>query len=130
MNYDQTVDIWSLGCVLYEIVVGQPPFVSYDEGRDIRKFEREITEEEVKMKDWFSRDFSNLLEGLLDKNPKTRLTLDKVKKHKFFAKTNFDDIFNKKMKPPIKPTVKSEEDLRNFDKKILQENVFEGSPSH
>mmetsp|Transcript_27851 Transcript_27851/g.42132 ORF Transcript_27851/g.42132 Transcript_27851/m.42132 type:complete len:86 (+) Transcript_27851:521-778(+) len=25
-GYDFSVDVWSLGCCLYEIVVGQPPF--------------------------------------------------------------------------------------------------------
>lgn len=116
MHYDQSVDVWSLGCVLYEIVVGDPPFTSHTEGNDMRKFQHEIQNNDIEMKDYFSSTFINLLNGILDKDPKTRLDLFEVKKHPFFAKISWDDVYNKRMKPPSRPTVKSELDLRNFDK--------------
>lgn len=31
--YDETVDIWSVGCILYNMVVGVPPFFANDETR-------------------------------------------------------------------------------------------------
>ena len=55
VQYDFSVDLWSLGCVLYEIVAGQPPFMSHKPGADIKKFENQICFEEIKMKDYFSK---------------------------------------------------------------------------
>ena len=60
------------------------------------------------MKDYFSDDFKDLLEGMLDKDPLSRLNMEGVKSHPFFKKISFDDLLDKKMKPPCKPTVKSE----------------------
>ena len=64
----------------------------------------------------------------MTKNPRTRLTIEQVKKHPFFSKIKFNDLLAKKIKSPCKPTVKASDDLRNFDKKILVQNVLEGSP--
>ena len=80
------------------------------------------------MKDYFSSKFKDLLCGMLEKDPRTRWTLARVKQHPFFDKNSFDDILKKKTKPPSKPTVKTGDDLRNFDPKVLTEDVLQGSP--
>ena len=68
-----------MGCVLYEIVVGKPPFSSNDDRTDLKKFGKEITTHDIKMKDYFSSKFKDLLCGMLDKDPRSRLTLAQVK---------------------------------------------------
>ena len=73
-GYDFSFDVWSFGCVLYEIVVGEPPFgsadgIGYDEMSDV------LHGQEITMKEYFSNDFKSLLNGLLDRRPKKRLTI-------------------------------------------------------
>lgn len=42
--------------------------------------------------------------------------VDDIKKHKWFCRINFLEIYNRKMEPPMKPMVKSRSDVDNFDK--------------
>ena len=39
---------------------------------------------------------------------------DDVKKHKWFRQLNWDDVFAKKLKPPIVPKITHRGDTRNF----------------
>jgi protein-serine/threonine kinase len=48
--------------------------------------------------------------GLTNKNPHKRLGIiggaSQIKNHKFFSEVNWDDVKNKKLKPPIVPQKK------------------------
>jgi len=75
--HDEKVDLWSLGILTYEFLVGKPPFESEDNNATYRKiirgechFPKEITEG--------ARD---LVRKLLVKQPEQRIPLDQVLKH-------------------------------------------------
>ncbi len=63
------IDYWSFGIVLFEIVVGIPPFSSTSN----YKICENILTQPVPEKDFFSKDFYSLLDGLCTKDPKARL---------------------------------------------------------
>jgi serine/threonine protein kinase len=59
------------------------------------------------MKDYFSKDFIDLLHGLLEKDVKKRFNIDDVLCHPFFKKVDWDKIQLKQgLKPPLKPNLK------------------------
>lgn len=44
LQYDHAVDMWSLGCILYELVVGSPLFPAHDENELMEYFITTISE--------------------------------------------------------------------------------------
>ena len=100
-GYDFSVDIWSFGCLMYELVAGFPPF----QGNQESEIQHQIETQDVNYRPEFSKDFTDLLQGLLKKNQSKRLTLNQIKEHKFFKKLNWGSVLEKKKKPPIKPTI-------------------------
>ena len=103
------VDWWGIGILLYELVVGQPPF----NDKSIPLVIGSILHNDYKPKEYFSKNFANLLQGLLEKDPTRRLGhpdmggTESIKKHPFFASLDWDQVYAKAYKPPLKPKVKN-----------------------
>jgi serine/threonine protein kinase len=68
-GYNKMVDWWGLGILIFEMSVGAPPFNHHSNMVTMN----DIVHEEFEVKDWLSKPLQNLLNLLLDKNPKTRL---------------------------------------------------------
>lgn len=84
-----------------------------------------ITDMEIDfMPEVFSEDARNLLEGLLDRNPRKRLgskCVEDVQKHPFFYSVNWSECLMKRIKPLFVPKIASEDDLSNIDKMFTRE---------
>lgn len=85
--YNHTADLWSLGVILYELFVGQPPFYT----NSVYALIKHIIKDPVKYPDSMSPNFRSFLRGLLNKDPHSRLTWPKLLDHPFVAET-FEDI--------------------------------------
>ncbi|XP_043469226.1 serine/threonine-protein kinase fused isoform X2 [Leptopilina heterotoma] len=68
--YDHNADLWSLGCIVYELVVGIPPFQT----TSILHLIKLIRFESVKWPPHISSICKSFLQGLLQKDPSQRLT--------------------------------------------------------
>ncbi|XP_017890354.1 serine/threonine-protein kinase fused [Ceratina calcarata] len=77
--YDHNADLWSLGCIVYELVVGSPPFQT----TSILHLVRLIRFEAIKWPDYISQNCKNFLQGLLQKDPSQRLTWPALLDHPF-----------------------------------------------
>jgi serine/threonine-protein kinase ULK/ATG1 len=79
-KYDAKADLWSVGTVLYEMVVGRPPFRATNHVELLRKIEKGEDRIRFPEENPASDDIKKLIRGLLKRNPVERL--------------NFPDFFN------------------------------------
>lgn len=102
-EYDHTVDIFSLGCIMYFMIRGSLPFYSDDQYIVAKKTvdgDYELENDEFFLN--VSDGCKDLLKGLLESDPKKRITLlnamtsdwilkgETLKKYKFKNRENFD----------------------------------------
>uniref|UniRef100_W5MB47 Serum/glucocorticoid regulated kinase family member 3 n=1 Tax=Lepisosteus oculatus TaxID=7918 RepID=W5MB47_LEPOC len=121
--YDNTVDWWCLGSVLYEMLYGLPPFYS----RDTQEMYDNILHKTLTMRPGASSAAWSILQGLLEKDRTRRLgsrdDFSEIKGHYFFHLINWDDLEQKKIPPPFSPHVNSPDDIGNFDPEFTEEMV-------
>ncbi|KAM6178096.1 serine/threonine-protein kinase 36 [Rhynchocyon petersi] len=79
--YDHTADLWSVGCILYELAVGTPPFYT----TSIFELVNLILKDPVRWPSNISPCFKNFLQGLLTKDPQQRLSWPDLLHHPFIA---------------------------------------------
>ncbi|CAK8676182.1 unnamed protein product [Clavelina lepadiformis] len=75
-------DVWALGCLLYTLLVGKPPFETYC----LRETYRCILKNSYRIPSTVSSEASDLIRWMLRHKPKTRPTLSEISSHAFFAK--------------------------------------------
>ncbi|XP_049829804.1 aurora kinase A-A-like [Schistocerca gregaria] len=83
--HDENVDLWSLGVLCYECLVGKPPFESstYDDTY------RKISRAQYSLPLFISNDARDLIAKLLVVVPQNRLPLSEVLKHPWILKNVF-----------------------------------------
>ncbi|XP_061607500.1 serine/threonine-protein kinase 36-like isoform X1 [Phyllopteryx taeniolatus] len=79
--YDHTADLWALGCILYEIHTGLPPFCA----DSIFHLGQLIVRDPIQWPKTMSSTCTSFLKGLLIKDPQKRLSWPDLLHHPFVA---------------------------------------------
>ncbi|KAK4336719.1 hypothetical protein RND71_043563 [Anisodus tanguticus] len=120
-GHGKAVDWWSLGAVMYDMLTGSPPFSGRNRNETIEK----ILKAKPELKSYLTNEAKDLIRKLLKKRVDLRLgsgldDADPIKRHSFFRHINWNDVYERKVEPPIKPSLVSDDDTSLFDTKFTK----------
>lgn len=78
-GYSHSADLWSLGCIIFEMLMGETPFVA----TSILELVRFIQVNKIIYPSFISKSCRNFLQRLLVYNPQDRMTWQKILEHDF-----------------------------------------------
>uniref|UniRef100_A0AAY5ED94 Protein kinase C n=1 Tax=Electrophorus electricus TaxID=8005 RepID=A0AAY5ED94_ELEEL len=117
-KYGTSVDWWSFGVLLYEMLIGKSPFHGHDE----EELFQSIRTDDPCYPRWLARDSRDILVKLFVREPERRLGVKgNIRQHNFFRDTDWSALEKRQVEPPFKPTVNSPSDCSNFDKEFINE---------
>ncbi|XP_064154771.1 protein kinase C delta type-like isoform X4 [Anguilla rostrata] len=117
-KYTFSVDWWSFGVLLYEMLIGQSPF----HGDDEDELFESIRMDTPHYPRWITKESKDLLEKLFERDSTRRLgVIGNIRTHSFFKTINWVALERKEVDPPFKPKVKAANDCSNFDREFLSE---------
>lgn len=119
LGYNRAADYWSLGIVIYELLLGWTPFQGINEVDVGNNIIAGI--ETVEMPKILSNSAKDIIQRLLEADPTKRLGylrngVADVRHHRWFKDLNWRSLQNLSISSPIKPTVKHHLDRRNFER--------------
>jgi len=122
LPYGASVDFWSLGVLCFEFLVGDSPFEA-DEDDELFN---QICNMQVMYPARLDAQAKSFVDGLLNRNPETRLGCTRTGKadlmaHSFFKGHDWDAMAQRKIKPPFVPKIKNPKAAECFDDEFTSE---------
>ncbi|CEI95899.1 hypothetical protein RMCBS344292_10075 [Rhizopus microsporus] len=105
-GYTKEVDWWSLGVLIYEMIVGHAPFTSKN---PIELYEN-ILLCSIQWPSDISSEAKDLIQGLLKVKPADRYNLQEIKAHPWFADIDFEQLLSCNVDAPNIPDLQDNDD--------------------
>lgn len=104
------VDWFGMGALIFEMMVGLPPFYS----DNLNLMLRDIRWREPRIPSKLGANGKSVISGLLKKNPAERLTAVQMKEHAFFESIDWEELYHRRVQPPYVPEVKKKSTMEKF----------------
>ncbi|KAL1678542.1 kinase-like domain-containing protein [Schizophyllum commune] len=121
-GYDKACDWWSLGAIMFECLVGYPPFCSqttHETYQKIMDWQRHLVfPDDVHL----SRESEDLVRRMIC-GADRRLNVEQIKNHTFFYGVEWDAI--RQIDPPFVPQLRSITDTTYFPTDEIEQGVVE-----
>ena len=115
-GYGQEIDWWSLGVIMFEMMIGYPPFFSESSTETCKKILDWKNTLNIRPEANISKEAEDILRKLIT-DPENRLGVngaDEIKSHPFFKGIDWNHI-KQTLIPPLIPDLKNNFDTKYFD---------------
>ncbi|XP_025106597.1 protein kinase C delta type-like isoform X1 [Pomacea canaliculata] len=124
LKYNSSVDWWSFGVLLYEMLIGQSPF----HGDDEDDLFHSILHDTPRYPHSMPKEAAAMLSLLFERNPVERLGMPgcphgPIRSQIFFRNIDWSNLEARKVNPPFRPKVKNDGDSSNFDSDFTSERA-------
>nr|KAF6467560.1 ribosomal protein S6 kinase B2 [Rousettus aegyptiacus] len=121
-GHNRAVDWWSLGALMYDMLTGSPPFTAENRKKTMDK----IIKGKLVLPPYLTPDARDLVKKFLKRNPSQRIgggpgDAADVQRHPFFRHINWDDLLARRVDPPFRPCLQSEDDVSQFDTRFTRQ---------
>lgn len=129
-GHGKAVDWWALGTLMYEMLVGLPPFFDHNVQRMYHKILHDTLRFPKSENRQVSEDAKSLLRRLLQRKISDRLGsttgAQELKNSPFFDELDFARVYTKSYKPKfVPPMMRSNSDVQNFDQEFTRERAVD-----
>ena len=128
--YNKSADIWSIGIMIYLLIIGCLPF---DDANEVNKIKEMTINDEIPFPAVICKKKTQesiyLLENILRKDPTKRLGLEEILKSKWMQKFCKSVIVKERLKDKLNKNFYlyfffEDEQLKNSEKKIVEQKKF------
>ena len=121
VGHNKMVDWYLVGVILYELVVGKPPYFS----KTFQQLSKNILEAKLAFpKNSLSLNTMKFIKRLMNREPSQRLGAkygaEEIKKHDFFIGIDWEQIYNREV-PPFDPAEIVSYKTNNYRQSIIDE---------
>ena len=110
-----------MGAVLYEMLVGMPPFYT----DNIQRLYKNIQTAKLQVPSVISASARDLLYRMLDKKPSNRITIPQLKQHAFFSGLDWQKLMRKQIDPPLHLNMNDDEEPQTEQQQDLDDEEAE-----
>uniref|UniRef100_A0AAR2LFK8 Protein kinase C n=1 Tax=Pygocentrus nattereri TaxID=42514 RepID=A0AAR2LFK8_PYGNA len=100
-RYTFSVDWWSFGVLVYEMLIGQSPFQGDDEDELFESIRMDVPH----YPRWITKESKDLLEKVLQEPTRRLGVVGNIRAHPFFKTINWSALEKREVAPPFKPKV-------------------------
>lgn len=118
-RHGKEADWWSFGILVHDMLTGGPPFT----GSNRKVISDKVMKGKFTLKAYLTPNAKDIIRRLLKKIPEQRLGSgpqdgEDIKRHRFFENVNWCEVLARRVDPPFKPGLVSEDDVSMFDQEF------------